>query len=395
MTIDSSLLTPPTSLLTTFTDPTSGQTNYAFPLQTEAWLNMQTVVATALRFPLSATDFQTSYGTFSDEATVEAAVAVLGRINTTALQYGDPSTLISQISTFAQAGTAPSSVYGAAVWLAAQTQLAAQQIASLLNEGITDIGQTADAATRITELTELLTGDGGITSYATTLQRYISAFETNTSAFYTAMNAVLTGPTDSLQVYLAQEDNVLADAKAAVASDDQQIAQLTTDITQLNKEYIGFTVAACASALMAITIIGLPLAIADAAVFGVLAAKVKAEMEAEEATRSTLDADDKCKQQLVVQLTGFNTQTLDVATDGAAFVSAIGQMISGWAEFEAQLNAQLASLTTADVQDWSAFMTQINFQSSLTAWQLIASKAEAFFNAGFVTFNPAPPSSAS
>ena len=114
---------------------------YAFPLQTTAWLKMQDVVTKALAFPLSSANFEDLYGTFSDEGSLETAISILGQINTTAAKYGDPQTLISSLPDFAHSVTPPSSIYGHAVWLAAQTQLAAQQIGSLLNEGLADIGQ--------------------------------------------------------------------------------------------------------------------------------------------------------------------------------------------------------------------------------------------------------------
>ena len=134
---------------------------------------MQDVVTKALAFPLSSADFQDLYGTFSDEGSVETAVSILGQINTTAAKYGDPQTLISSLPAFQQADTPPSSIYGHAVWLAAQTQTTAQQIGSLLQDGLTDIGQETDPNQRLQDLTELLTGQGGVNSYATTLQGYI------------------------------------------------------------------------------------------------------------------------------------------------------------------------------------------------------------------------------
>ena len=109
------LIQPPPALLTTVTDPNTKQTNYAFPLQTDAWLKMQAVVKTAIAFPLSADDFTSLYGTFSDQGSVETAVAILGAIQKTAAKYGDPQTLISELPQFQQADKAPASIYGNAV----------------------------------------------------------------------------------------------------------------------------------------------------------------------------------------------------------------------------------------------------------------------------------------
>ena len=46
------IIQPPAALLTTVTNPNTKQTDYAFPLQTDAWLKMQAVVKTAIAFPL-------------------------------------------------------------------------------------------------------------------------------------------------------------------------------------------------------------------------------------------------------------------------------------------------------------------------------------------------------
>lgn len=382
------IIQPPSDLLTPQKDPNTGQDTYAFPLQTTAWLKMQTVVTTALGFPLSQDDFTRLYGSFSDEATVEQAVTILGSIRQTANQYGDPTTLISQLAAFQQANTPPESIYGHAVWLAAQTQLAAQQIASLLNVGLTEIGKITDASQRLQDLTELLTGQGGIDSYATTLQSYIGDFQKQTGAFYDTLNTELNGPTNSLATYLNQSDNVLSDAQNIVASDKQQIDTLTSDIDKLNKEYIGFTTAASVSPLfLGIPFIGVFVAVADAATFGVLAAKVKGEISDLEKQLSNTEQDYQQKSLLVSTLTSFNASVSDVSVDGKDFLDAISQLSSGWTEFSSQINLRLQSLTPDDLADWSAFLQQINFNAALDGWNLIASKAEEFFQAGFVRFS--------
>jgi hypothetical protein len=386
--ITDTLIQPPAALLITVTDPSTNQTDYAFPLQTTAWLKMQAVVATALAFPLTQTDFTNTYGTFTDEGVVETALTILGSINTTAAKYGDPTTLISSLESFQQAGTAPTSIYGNAVWLAAQTQLAAQQIGSLLNQGLTDIGQAPDPATRIAELTELLTGQGGINSYASTLQGYIGAFETAVTAFYNELNGELTGPTDSLQWYLNQSSNILSDAKAAEATDAQTIDQLNSTIKELNDEYVGFTVAASVSpVLLLVPFAGPFLAVADATTFAVLATKVKSQLDAAQQRLDQVSDDDKKKQALIAVLGQFNLSAGDVETDGQDFLNTISTMISGWSEFQNQINLRVGALTEDDVKNWSAFMTQLGFETALSGWNLVAAKAESFYETGFVQFS--------
>jgi hypothetical protein len=386
--ITDTLIQPPEALLITVTDPSTNQTDYAFPLQTTAWLKMQAVVATALAFPLTQTDFTNTYGTFTDEGVVETALTILGSINTTAVKYGDPTTLISSLESFQQAGTAPTSIYGNAVWLAAQTQLAAQQIGSLLNQGLTDIGLNPDPATRVTELTELLTGQGGINSYASTLQGYIGAFETAVTAFYNELNGELTGPTDSLQWYLNQSSNILSDAKAAEATDAQTIDQLNSTIKELNDEYVGFTVAASVSpVLLLIPFAGPFLAVADATTFAVLATKVKSQLDAAQQRLDQVSDDDKKKQALIAVLGQFNLSAGDVESDGQNFLNTISTMISGWSEFQNQINLRVGALTENDVQNWSAFMTQLGFETALSGWNLVAAKAESFYQTGFVQFS--------
>jgi hypothetical protein len=381
------IIQPPASLLTPVKNPQTGTDDFAFPLQTNAWIKMQAVVKTALAFPLTTDDFTNLYGTFTDEAEVTQAVAILGQIQQTANQYGDPQTLISQLAAFQQANTPPDSIYGHAVWLAAQTVTSAQQIVSLLQEGLTDIGTVTDPQTRIQDLTELLTGQGGISSYANALNGEIGTFQTKTATFYTTLNGQLTGPTNSLKVYLNQDNNILADAKSADKADQDQITSMSSTIDELNKEYIGFTVAASVSpVLLLIPFFGPVIAVADAITFAVLASKVKQQMDDLRQKLSGVEVDEQKKAALVTQLGGFNLSVADVETDGAAFLDAIGTMASGWAEFQSQINLRLSSLTVADVQNWSAFMDTINFQTAVAGWNLIASKAETFFQAGFVTF---------
>lgn len=386
----SAFIQPPASLLTPITNPQTGKSDYAFPLQTNAWLKMQAVVKTALAFPLTSHDFTTLYGTFSDEATVTQAVSILGQIQQTADQYGDPQTLISQLSAFQQADTPPASIYGHAVWLAAQTVTHAQQIVSLLTEGLNDIGTETDPKQRIADLTALLTGDGGICSYADALNRAVGDFQAKTSSFYTTLNSQLTGPTHSLQVYLKQAKNVYSDAQDDVKADQGQIDSLNATINDLNKEYIGFTVAASVSpVLILIPFFGPLIALPDAITFGVLAAKVKKQLDDLKNQLTGAEADKQKKAALVTQLGGFNLSVDDVKTDGQDFLNAIATMASGWGEFQSQIHLRLSSLTVEDVQDWSAFMDKINFKAAVDGWTLIASKAETFYQSGFVKFtNP-------
>ncbi len=392
------LIQPPAELLTQVTNPTTNQADYAFPLQTNAWIKMQDVVTKALVFPLSSTNFQDLYGTFSDEGSVETAVSILGQINTTAAKYGDPQTLISSLPAFQQADTPPSSIYGHAVWLAAQTQTTAQQIGSMLNEGLTDIGKETDPGQRLQDLTALLTGPGGINSYATTLQGYIGQKDPSTGKvtgflaavtdFYDELNPELTGQTNSLQWYVTQSGNVFTDAQNAVSADQQQIDQLNTQIKKLNDEYIGFTVAASVSPLFVFfPFFGIFIAIADAATFGVLATQVKNQLGALTSSLNSATADEQKKSALVTQLGGFNTTAGDVESDGQAFLDAIATLESGWGKFSDQITTRLKALTPADLNNWGDFMQKLGFQTALAGWQLIGQKAEQFFDAGFVQFS--------
>lgn len=386
-----SMIAPPPALLTQVTDPNTKQTNYAFPLQTEAWLKMQGVVQTALAFPLTAEDFASTYGTFSDEGTVETAVAILGAISKTAGKYGDPQTLISELPTFEQAATAPASIYGHAVWLAAQTQLAAQEIGSSLQQGLNDIKDDTDPKQRLQDLTDLLTDpQQGVITYATTLQGYITNFQNAVKAFYDELNPELTGDKDSLKWYLQQSGNVLADAKNDVSADEKQIDQLNANIKQLNDEYIGFTVAASvAPVLLLFPIFGPLLAVADAATFGTLAVQVKNQINGLETQLQNAEEEEKKKTALVTVLGNFNLKAQDVEDDGVAFLQTIATLQSGWTEFVGQIKTRLSSLTPEDLADWSKFMQKQGFEKALKGWQLIDTTAETFFQTGVVQFAPA------
>lgn len=387
------IIQPPPALLTTVTDPNTKETNYAFPLQTQAWLKMQGVVKTAITFPLSADDFTSLYGTFSDEGSVEAAVAILGAIQKTAAKYGDPQTLINELPQFQQADKAPPSIYGNAVWLAAQTQVTAQQIGSLLGEGLKDIGDEPDPNKRLAYLTELLTGQGGISSYANTLNGYIVDFGKTVTAFYNELNAELTGDTNSLKTYLASADSVYKHAQDDVSADESKISQLNGDIKHLNDEYIGFTVAgSVAPVLFLFPLFGPFIAIADAAVFGVEAVKVQNELTGLRNELAGVSADEQKKTALVTQLQGFNLSAQDVESDGTAFLDTISTLSGGWTKFTTQIDTQLKDLTVKDVENWSAFMQKVGFGNAVKGWQLIASKAESFFDTGLVQFDPPPKS---
>jgi hypothetical protein len=346
------------------------------------------VVQIALQFPLSKDHFNALYGDFTDEATVEQAVDIMKAIHDTANSYGDPTTLISDLVKFQKSNSAPDSIYGNGVWLASQTQATAQQIVALLNVGLKAIGQTQDPNTRLQELTELLTGTGGINPLATTLKGNIENFQKKSNNFYQTLNSELTGDTNSLEWYLKQADNVLELAKKDVSEDADAISQMNKNLKKLNDEYIGFTVAASSSPLLLVVpFIGVGLAVADAVTFGVLASEVKSQIDDLKKKLSTTEVDKQKKSALVTQLTGFNAQAADVDADGKAFLDTIGTMISGWNAFNSQINLRLESLTAKDLEDWSAFMQTIEFDTAVDGWKLIEQKAEAFYQTGFVKFS--------
>ena len=374
---------------TPFLQPPPVLTSAAYPLLTSAWVKMQTVVNTSLAFPLSVNDFVATYGTFSDEGIVEAAVAVLSAIQQTSGQYGDPKTLISEISSFQSATTPPASVYGHAVWLAAQTQVTAEQIVANLTEGLNDIATETDSSQRLADLTDLLTGDGGINSQAATLQGNIADFQKKATAFYNALNQELTGDTKSLQVYLNTTPNVLSVAQAAYSSDETEIKTITDDVHELNKKYIEYVIAAALAPLFSlIPLVGGILSVADATTFGILAKKVHDEIDALNQKLKGVEEDDQKKHALITVLTHFNAAVADVQADGLAFVKAIGDTIGGWAEFQTQITSQLKEVTVADLSDMSAFLEKVHFQSARDGWNTIASNAEAFVENGFVKFSP-------
>jgi len=381
-------LSPPDQLLTKVTNPKSNKTDYVFPLQTKAWLKMQAVTRTGLSFPITKDTFTKLYGTFANEGTVLAAVNVLKAINQILTEYGDPNTLISDIGKFQKAATAPKSIYGNAVWLAFNTQTTSQNIASLLKEGLKDIGEEPDPVQRLADLKELLSGQGGITQQATTLQNYVSSFSTKTTNFYTSLNSSLTGPTNSLKVYLDQENNVLSAAKTIVKTDLANIKKLKHHIHKLNDEYIGFVVAASMSPIfLLIPFFGIFLAIADAATFGELAKETKDALEKARKDLAKQGKEEQLKAALVTVLEDFNGSVLNVKTEGDNFVKTIETMIAGWTDFSNQIKNQLEHLTPEDLKDWSAFLQRVNFQSALAAWNNIAAKAEQFATAGFISFN--------
>ena len=385
---DQTTLTPPSQLLITQTDPKTGKSQPAFPLQTKAWTKMQLVVKNALMFPTDVASFTTTYGTFEDMAEVQKAISILKAIQTTAKQYGDPQTLISDLPTFQSATTPPDSIYGHAVWLTAQTIFAAEQIQSWLKQGLTDIGQESDPQQRLDDLTELLTGQGGITSYADALSQNIATFTQKVGAFYATLNQELTGPTNSLQVYMNRSTNIVTDAQTDVAADKQLIDQLSDSISEYNKEYIAFTVAACAAPLFAfIPIIGVAFAVADGVGFGVAAAEVKKKLDAAKTALENDKALEAQKAALVTQLTSFNKSCADVETDGKAFLNALGELQAGWSLFSGQITTNLSALTADDLKDWSAFMQRLGFENALSNWQLVETKAEAFYDTGFITFS--------
>lgn len=381
----SSRIGPPAGLVVAnqkpagFTPP-PGTPDEIFALQTTAWVNLQATVAAGLKLPITQGNFVAQYGNFAgtQAAEIQDAIGYFSAINTSCTDFGDPTTLISQITQFTSATTPPLSLYGHGVWLAQQLAVTAQTISEYYTGTIAYV----NAGHPWQPACSQLFSQAGVLSNAQAMTTLCQKFSSEMSTFL----AALTANVDALNTYVSSDSaNVLSTAQTDLTNDTTDLTSDTAQLAKLNQEYIGFTVAAALSPVISLEP---PLflidGIIDAAVFTGLAVAWKTKIDNLKATIASLKTEKQQAAALVTQVTSFNSFAALTVAQGQSFIDAVDQMAAGLIDFQTQLTAVESELNNFDSFD--DFFQQIHMQAAIDDWNNVASYANSWVTQGFVQF---------
>lgn len=210
------------------------------------------------------------------------------------------------------------------------------------------------------------------------------------SQYNTDLDAALNGPTNSLAAYLKNKDNVYNEAKQDKTDLETEISSLQDEISEDNKKYIGFTVAACASAFMLfIPIVGVFCAVADAVTFGVLAEKTKQEIDSLKDQVSEDNVEEQQKIQLIADVQSLNTNAGDLSDWGKKFLDDLGLVIGSWAQVQTSFQNICDSTQEADLDNMINFLQNVRVDSAYSAWKKLEDKSSDFISKSFAQYTAA------
>lgn len=362
-----------------------------FPMFTDDWLQLQAYIAQTLQLPITSGDFTTKYGTFSDEAEVESVVAAMQAVQGLSTQFGDPTKLFADLGSdpaILEATTPPADLYTNIVWTAYQIYNAAstftdtfQQFRDLLNPATcgtpTQCGQT---------LVEILTGEGGLQSTAVTTVATCNQLISAMSNFNTSMAT----PNATIQTYTSSSSQFYKDAVSAAGQDASDVVTFQQDADAAYTQWKDYTIAAVTVSVGLVIISGgmlWPAAAVAAGVLGHDAVEARDKYNEYCAERDAAAADEKLKQQLVVDLGGLNSAVKNVSNAAASFLTTLSQVAAAWTTIGQDLAHIVHTYTPEQLAKYSWVNQALHCEDAVKEWQTIATAAQAFTQNSLVPFS--------
>ena len=381
----SGTLQPPAgALVAANTDPP------LFALFTQDWLQLQTYIVQTLQLPITQGDFESKYGTFSDEQEVTNVVAAMTAVQGLSTQFGDPTTLFQELTSnpaILESTTPPTQLYTNIVWTAYQIYNAAvtfnqtlgafMQLLNPNNCGTpTECGQA---------LAAILTGPGGLQSTAVSATATVNQLITAMSTFNTSM----AGPNATIQQYTASSSTFYTDAVNAAGQDASDVIAFQQDADAAYKAWKDYTISAVSVSVGLVVISGgllWPAAAVAAGVLGHDAVEARDNYNKYCAERDAASEDQQKKQQLITDLGGLNSAVGNVGTAAANFVTTLAQVAAAWVTIGQDLAYIVHTYTPEQLSKYSWVNQALKCEDATNDWQTIATAAQAYTQNSLVPF---------
>ncbi|MBD2505592.1 alpha-xenorhabdolysin family binary toxin subunit A [Anabaena azotica] len=387
----SNLLVLPNTRMDIVDDPSKVPPN-RFIMFGDEWLVIQSYVQQGLLLPINQGDWNTKYGSFSDQKLVTDTLEAMKRVHNLSAVFGNPSELKKKISTdpnYMFTAEPPSEIYAHIVWLAIQIQNAA----STYNYTLANLRPLLDFGTKeekAANLKMILIGPGGLVSTAEDMKTKTNALLKKLTEFDGNINAA----NEQLQKYSGQSSQILANA-------NQLIGKLSDDINRLNvqadvayQKWRDYTIAACVTGVVVgifgnILFPGLAL-LAGAGVaigLGIAAANERATYNALRSEIAKQEADKQKKSVLVTDLKGFDTNIGLIAPALVKFKQNLDIIQGVWLDIGGNLSYIATNYGVDELSNYAWIQQAMKIGDATAKWQAIATTTQQFTQNSLISYS--------
>jgi hypothetical protein len=361
-----------------------------FILFGDSWLQMQTVVASALALPISQGDFTANYGDFSDKRKIDGLLTAFQNLVDLSGEFGDPSTIQRKIASdgsYLTSSTPPMELYGHVIWLALQIENAASTFTATFKT-LNDIlnPSVGTAAERASYLRALLTGPGGLASTAATMRSHVSELLRKMAAFALKVDDAAA----EVEQYTSNDSKILADANKLLGQLKSDLDTLRSLADEAMQKWRDYTISAVTTSV-GITIISAgmlwPVGAALGVGLGVAAAKERQAYDSLISQIAGKEVEVQKKTQLVTDLTGLNAEMPEMVASLSNFKSGLQTIEGVWVDIGGNLN-YIATNYTDDQLANLVFVIQIaKILDAQRKWQNISDTAQQFTQHSLVSYS--------
>ena len=392
-------LVPPAGL--TLPNPQGGAAPALFCLFTQDWVTLQGFIGQALTLPINVGDFESKYGTFTDEQDIDGCVAAMQAIQALGTDFGDPQALMAELArnpAILQSDTAPPQVYTHIVWFATRLYQAATtfnqtlaQLLQLLNPAVCGTRQQCALA-----LTQALTGTGGLQSTANGMVDLSRDLVSHFSEFTRKLSPSIT----AMDTYTGESSKFLQDVDADIQGDttDEDTYQASADAAY--KLWRDLTIAATTTSIGVMVIsLGMlwPVSVALAGGLGDAAAKARKAYDDACASLAKAQEDERKKRLLRLDLVGFNTQMAPTDEAAQSFLATLQEVTGVWLDISGNIDYIAKNFTPEQLGDLNWVMQAMALDRATSDWKVIADKSQEYTANSLVTYtihrfgDPLPP----
>jgi hypothetical protein len=385
-------LQPPAGLVTD--NPAGSGQPPSFCLFTQDWLTLQTFIVQALQLPITIGDFETKYGSFQDQQSIQDCVAAMQSVKNLATSFGDPMTLITQLASdpaILQSDTAPAELYTHIVWFATRLYDAATtynqtlgQFLELLNPSVCG---TKEQCSQV--LVEVLTGHGGLQS---TAQQMVGLANDLVQAL-AAFNLKLAPSVTTMTNYTASSSKFYKDVEADITTDQTDEQTYQDEANTAYKLWRDLTISAVTTSVGTLVLSGglaWPLSAALAGGLGDAAKKARDAYDDACDKLNAAKADEQKKILLKMDLNGFNIQMQPVSAAATAFQGKLQEVTGIWSTISNNIAYIANNFTPEQLGDLGWVQQALALDRATKDWKIIADKAQEYTSQSLVTYQIHP-----
>lgn len=381
-------LVPPTGLLVS--NPQGATAPPLFCLFTDDWLILQTFVVQALQLPIATGDFESKYGTFTDEQDIESCIAAMRTVQALSTTFGDPMALIKELASnpaILQGETPPQTLYTHIVWFATKLN----QAATTFNQTLLQFVQVLDPKvcgnpTKCGALLkDLLTGTGGLQSTAMEMV----TLSQNLVQVLAQFNQDLKPATATMATFTSESSKFYNDVLNDINIDMANIAAYQLAAAEAYKLWRDLTIAAVTTSIGVMVVTGgygFPVAAALAGSLGDAATKAREAYDKACQDIAKAAADEQKKVLLLGDLSGFNTSMDPVNKAAVNFQNTLQQVTGVWSDISNNINTIATTFTPEQLGDLSYVMQAMALDRATADWKAIADKSQDYTANSLVTY---------